>query len=114
MNQAELELITGWFSSYTDLKDRMKNIQDQFNIQKLVDEKYSTWDWNFGYSPTYNFRKQVKTANGGHIEMNLQVEAGIMTGDLLLVADRNPQNRKVNTGVFIDAIAANLQKKLYA
>ena len=42
------------------------------------------------------------------------VEAGIMTGDLLLVADRNPQNRKVNTGAFIDAIAANLQKKLYA
>jgi isocitrate dehydrogenase len=42
------------------------------------------------------------------------VEAGIMTGDLLLVVDRNPQNRKVNTGAFIDAIADNLQKKLYA
>jgi fructokinase len=36
MNQAELELITGWFSKYTDLKDRMKNIRDQFNIQNLV------------------------------------------------------------------------------
>ena len=42
------------------------------------------------------------------------VEAGIMTGDLLLVADRSPRNRKVNTGDFIDAVAENLQGKLYA
>jgi isocitrate dehydrogenase len=41
------------------------------------------------------------------------VEAGTMTGDLLLVADRSPRNRKVNTGDFIDAVAENLQRKLY-
>jgi isocitrate dehydrogenase len=40
------------------------------------------------------------------------VEAGIMTGDLLAVADPSPHNRKVNTEAFIDAIAKNLQKKL--
>lgn len=47
-------------------------------IEKLVKEKYSTWNWNFGYSPKYNFKKQIKT-NGGHIEMNLQVENGFIT-----------------------------------
>lgn len=36
MNLAELELITGWFSSYSSLEDRMKNIMEQFNIQNLV------------------------------------------------------------------------------
>ncbi len=36
MNLAELELITGWFSKYTSLEDRMKNIMDQFNVQSLV------------------------------------------------------------------------------
>jgi isocitrate dehydrogenase len=40
------------------------------------------------------------------------VESGTMTGDLLLVADPDPNNRKVNTGEFIDAVAARLQKKL--
>jgi len=40
------------------------------------------------------------------------VESGIMTGDLLLVADRNPNNKKVTTEAFIDAIAQNLRKKL--
>lgn len=36
MNLAELELITGWFSNYSSLEDRMKNIMEQFNIQNLV------------------------------------------------------------------------------
>ncbi|OPY90288.1 MAG: Isocitrate dehydrogenase (NADP) [Syntrophus sp. PtaU1.Bin208] len=40
------------------------------------------------------------------------IEAGIMTGDLLLVADPSPANRKVSTLGFIEAIAANLEKKL--
>ncbi len=40
------------------------------------------------------------------------IESGIMTGDLLLVADPNPDNRKVNTESFIEAIALNLDRKL--
>ena len=40
------------------------------------------------------------------------VEGGIMTGDLLLLADKKPSNKKVNTEAFIDAIAETLKKKL--
>jgi len=40
------------------------------------------------------------------------IEAGIMTGDLLQVADPGPDNRKVTTLGFIEAIAANLEQKL--
>jgi isocitrate dehydrogenase len=40
------------------------------------------------------------------------VEAGIMTGDLLAVAEQGPGNRKVSTKGFIDAIGERLQKKL--
>ncbi|HQN68074.1 MAG TPA: NADP-dependent isocitrate dehydrogenase, partial [Smithellaceae bacterium] len=40
------------------------------------------------------------------------VESGVMTGDLLLLAEKKPSNRKVNTEGFIDAIAENLKKKL--
>lgn len=35
-----------------------------------------------------------------------------MTGDLVLLAEKNPANRKVNTETFIDAIAANLDRKM--
>jgi len=41
------------------------------------------------------------------------IESGIMTGDLLLVADRNSHNKKVTTEAFIDAIAENLRKQLF-
>jgi len=40
------------------------------------------------------------------------VESGVMTGDLLLLAEKRPTNRKVNTEGFIDAIAGNLKKKI--
>ncbi len=42
------------------------------------------------------------------------VESGVMTGDLLLLAEKRSTNRKVNTEGFIDAIAANLKKKIDA
>ena len=38
------------------------------------------------------------------------VESGIMTGDLLPVAESTPHNTKVTTEAFIDAIARNLRK----
>lgn len=28
---------------------------EMVQIQRLADEKYSTWEWNFGYSPDYSF-----------------------------------------------------------
>lgn len=40
------------------------------------------------------------------------VEDGVMTGDLLALADKKETNRKVNTEDFIDAIAARLYKIL--
>jgi lipoate-protein ligase A len=51
--------------------------QDIKAISKLRDEKYVTWEWNFGYSPRYNFQKAVKT-NGGKLEVSLEVVNGII------------------------------------
>lgn len=46
-------------------------------IQKIRDEKYATWDWNYGRSPNYNFKKGIRN-DGGTLEMNLDVEKGII------------------------------------
>lgn len=51
--------------------------EDVAAIAKLRDEKYITWDWNYGYSPKYNFRKALKT-NGGKLEVMLEVNNGII------------------------------------
>ena len=47
-------------------------------ISKLRDEKYSTWDWNFGTSPKFGYTKQIRTG-GGNVELNLDVEKGVIT-----------------------------------
>ena len=46
-------------------------------IKKIRDEKYATWEWNYGKSPDYNFKKGIRT-DGGTLEMNLDVEKGII------------------------------------
>lgn len=51
--------------------------EDVLAIQKIRDEKYATWEWNFGNSPTYDFQQGIRTA-GGTIEMNLNVKKGFI------------------------------------
>lgn len=48
---------------------------DVAQIEKLVAEKYETWDWNFGFSPNYNYRKAIKVP-AGFIEVHLNVVKG--------------------------------------
>jgi len=44
-------------------------------IHQLVEEKYQTWDWNFGFSPDYNFKRAIKIP-AGFIEAHIDVERG--------------------------------------
>lgn len=48
---------------------------DLAGIQKLMTEKYETWEWNFGFSPKYNFTKAIKIP-AGFIEVHLDVVQG--------------------------------------
>jgi lipoate-protein ligase A len=47
-------------------------------VEKLKDEKYATWEWNFGKSPRYNLRKERK-CDFGLITVLMQVEKGQIT-----------------------------------
>ena len=60
-------------------------------IQQLAENKYSTWEWNFGNSPKYNFSKTTKT-NAGTLEIYMDVSKGIIEnikiyGDFFFIAD---------------------------
>lgn len=44
-------------------------------IDRLVQEKYATWEWNYGFSPAYNFKKANKLA-AGFIEVHIDVKKG--------------------------------------
>ena len=51
--------------------------QDIESIQQLTDEKYDTWEWNFGRSPDYNFMNTQKF-DFGLIEIHLMISAGML------------------------------------
>jgi lipoate-protein ligase A len=51
--------------------------EDLQAIQKIRDEKYATWEWNFGRSPNYSLNKEIET-NNGKLEININVEKGII------------------------------------
>jgi len=51
--------------------------EDIKNIEKLKNEKYSTWEWNFGMSPDYNLKNEKKFL-GGTLEVDLNVSDGII------------------------------------
>lgn len=59
-------------ADYYELTD-----EDQNAIQQLAKEKYSTWEWNYGTSPEYNFNKGIKTT-AGYIEFHLDVQNGVI------------------------------------
>jgi lipoate---protein ligase len=67
------------------------NEDDLREINQLVKDKYSTWEWNFGYSPPYSI-KNSRRFPGGKVELFLDVEKGIIKncqifGDFLSLCD---------------------------
>jgi len=75
LQELEKRIINHVRNMYNDSEIYELTDSDIDAINKLVEEKYGTWDWNFGHSPQYNFQKGIKT-NGGHIEINLEVIKG--------------------------------------
>ncbi len=49
--------------------------QDKDAAEKLCREKYSTWEWNYGYSPKYSFFKRTYTPCGT-VEIHLDIVDG--------------------------------------
>jgi lipoate---protein ligase len=50
---------------------------DIAKINELGKAKYRTWEWNFGYSPGYEFERSF-LINGRLVQLNLSVSGGII------------------------------------
>lgn len=49
--------------------------EDYQNIDKLMKEKYATWEWNFGENPDFELTKEKRFA-GGKVSFRLDVSEG--------------------------------------
>ena len=63
--------------NYPDCEQYDYTKDDLDAICKLRDEKYSSWDWNFGQSPGYDMVNRVKTG-GGFLEAHINVKNGFL------------------------------------
>jgi len=78
-------------NNYPDCEQYSYSNADTDAISRLRDEKYATWDWNFGQSPGYNMVNSLRTG-GGHLEVHLDVQNGIIKharifGDFFNIGD---------------------------
>ena len=77
-------------------------IEDQTAIQALVENKYLTWEWNFGNNPTSKIRYSRRYP-GGKVEFNFELEKGFIKfcqikGDFLGLCDIDEvEERLINT-----------------
>ena len=62
---------------------------DIWGIEKLKDEKYASWKWNFGYSPNYSFSGFVPV-NDSEIGFVVHVKKGLVSE--LRVLDNQPKS----------------------
>jgi lipoate-protein ligase A len=92
-------LISQVQKEYPDAYIQDFSAEETREIQALAESKYSTWDWNFGFSPDYNFSKAIKIP-AGFIEVHLNVSNGLI------------QDAKIFGDFFAQAPVEDLEAKL--
>ena len=67
---------------FTGLRGRAYTLtpEDRREIDRLKRERYDTWDWNFGQSPSCALVRRARVEGCGLVELFLQVERGRLTG----------------------------------
>ncbi|MGM9574895.1 MAG: lipoate--protein ligase [Oscillospiraceae bacterium] len=69
-------------------------------IKKLRDDKYATWEWNFGNSPHYSENKKRRIEGVGSISLSMEISKGVIekiafSGDFFGNGDMSELTRKL-------------------
>ena len=60
-----------------DARAYQYNDNDLKEINMLRESKFSSWEWNFGYSPKYQFNKKLQFRRG-EVALRMNVAKGII------------------------------------
>lgn len=66
------------YSYFGGITEDLLNQQDNLAIKKLAVEKYMTFQWNFGYSPDYDYYKEF-VLEEKEFSVSIKVREGIIT-----------------------------------
>ncbi len=66
-----------YLRSRPDVEERRLTPEEIAAVNQLVEEKYGTWEWNFGRSPAYNLQKDQRF-DFGLVDVRLSVAGGVI------------------------------------
>ena len=78
-------ILAHMLQNFKDARPYQLGRTDIVKIKALRDSKYSTWEWNFGYSPKYQFCRSI-SFKGGSLELHMNVVKGVIK-ELKIVGD---------------------------
>ncbi|HLV50300.1 MAG TPA: lipoate--protein ligase [Erysipelothrix sp.] len=102
-------------------KEIMLSQKDLDKIKHEADTRFSTWEWNYGYSPEFNL-KNSKRFSGGRIEVLMDVNEGLIEsirfmGDYLGLRDVSEVEEKLVGVRFkvsdVEKVLSEINLKLY-
>lgn len=70
-------LLEHMFEGNDKIQEYKLTEEDYENIDRLMEERYNTWEWNFGSSPNFNIKKSNRYPSG-KVETQIQVKDGII------------------------------------
>jgi lipoate---protein ligase len=70
-------LLEGIFEQKDHIPEYILKAEDWNAMRLLAEERYQSWDWNYGRSPAFNVHKTKRFASG-EIEARIDVQQGIV------------------------------------
>ncbi len=97
-------------------KEYILTDDDLEKIDKLVEERYSTWEWNYGHSPKFDLKKSHRY-KAGKIEILLKVNKGVIEeckiyGDFLGISNIEELEKELKGKNYKEKEIKELLKKL--
>ncbi|RUL47486.1 MULTISPECIES: lipoate--protein ligase [Lysinibacillus] len=91
VEQFRMEILKSIFDGEENIQYYELTDEDWEKIYKISEERYQTWEWNYGKSPRFNIQKTNRFPSGG-IDIRLEVNKGIIEeakifGDFFGVGD---------------------------
>jgi lipoate-protein ligase A len=86
IEQFRENLLTSLFAGEKVIPEYKLTDTDWANVRKLADERYRSWEWNYGRSPAFNVRQTKRIEGAGTFDLRLQIEDGAIA-DATLYGD---------------------------
>ncbi len=73
------ELFTWLQTEFSDANRYEITTTDELKINEILESKFSTWKWIYGYSPQYIFEKTIQLDGGLQLGIRMNIQKGIIT-----------------------------------